>query len=163
MSLFLIIKGRQSSYSATTKNLMGSADNYSPMGDIATLISTYRLDSFQAQALAAPFTKPETNTVVFSMKLYSAPGPDGFGPQFYQTNWSLVKGKLLEFMTAWHQSDIVLQGVNKSFMVHLQKIYAVQHPKDFPSHSRIACLSSQPDARLPNSSALFNRWFMLNT
>ena len=66
------------------RDLLGVACPASPHLDLHSLVQSTSLDSTQAAALAAPFTLAELRTAVFSMNDNSSPGPDGFGPAFFQ-------------------------------------------------------------------------------
>ncbi|CAO2152766.1 unnamed protein product [Urochloa humidicola] len=51
----------------------------------------------------------------------SAPGPDGFGPNFYRAAWPTVKDRVMGFLHAFHQGTADLERANCSYMVLFPK------------------------------------------
>lgn len=55
------------------------------------------------------------------MNRCSVPGPDGFGPSFYKAAWATVGQDVMEFLQAFHGSQIQLERLNRSHMVLIPK------------------------------------------
>jgi hypothetical protein len=51
--------------------------------DLASFVASTSLDSYQAASLSIPFSLDENRTALFSMNDNASPGPDGFGPAFF--------------------------------------------------------------------------------
>jgi hypothetical protein len=51
--------------------------------DLASLVSSTSLDSYQAASLSTPFSLDEIRTALFSINDNASPGPDCFGPAFF--------------------------------------------------------------------------------
>lgn len=86
--------------------------------DLAPL---YTGSSSPSSTITDPFTEAETKLALLSMNKNSAPGPDGFGPAFYQAAWASVKVQVMEFMQAYHRGDVELERINCSHMVLIPK------------------------------------------
>jgi hypothetical protein len=55
------------------------------------------------------------------MNKHSAPGPDGFGPRFYSVAWGTIRNEVLKFLNIFHQGEVDLDRINRSYMVLLPK------------------------------------------
>ena len=57
------------------------------------------------------------------MKVDIAPGPDGFIPLLFRTNWDLdlFKDDLLSFLNAFHSGTADLERINKAYLALLPK------------------------------------------
>lgn len=75
----------------------------------------------QGDALLAPFTAQEARSTVRAMNRDSAPGPDGFGPSFFQVAWEAVEAKLMSFLSAFHGHAVQLERINRAYIVLLPK------------------------------------------
>lgn len=71
--------------------------------------------------LSAPFTREEIRAALFGMNVQSSPGPDGFGPSFYRTFWSVVETDVLELFSSFYNGELDLDGLNRAFLVLLPK------------------------------------------
>jgi len=71
--------------------------------------------------LIAPFSELEAFEALKSMDRSSAPGPDGFGPSFYRAAWSSIKSQVMAFLQAFHQRQVQLERINRSYMVLIPK------------------------------------------
>jgi hypothetical protein len=80
----------------------------------------------------------ELRTILFSMKVDAAPGPDGFTPLFFRANWHLVKDDMFSFLNDFHNGSADLERVNKSFLALLPKKAASQPRTTELSPSRTA-------------------------
>jgi hypothetical protein len=57
-----------------------------------------RLSAEENDALSITFSPEELDAVLESMKLDSAPGPDGFPVTFFKRFWGTLKGTVLEIL-----------------------------------------------------------------
>ena len=71
--------------------------------------------------LIGVFTEEEARQALFSMDNNSAPGPDGFGLAFFRATWNETKGKIMDFLHAFHRGDAQLERINRSHVVLLPK------------------------------------------
>jgi len=67
-----------------------NSSNALPSLNIASQVS---LD--ESVELIKPITEHEIREVVFHMDPYKAPGPDGFGPSFFQHHWPIIGEKVV--------------------------------------------------------------------
>jgi hypothetical protein len=72
-------------------------------------------------ALLATFSTAEVKVALRSMNRHSAPEPDGFGLAFYVAAWDTVMPQVMPFMTAFHDGQVQLERINRSFMALLPK------------------------------------------
>jgi len=71
-------------------------------------------------ALTAPFTAVEAWAAIKGKDRNSAPGPDGFGPSFYNAIWPTTRAPVMKFLQGFYGCNIDLQRVNRAFMVMIQ-------------------------------------------
>ena len=121
--------------------LLGQADQCSDMPELAPLLSCTTLTTGQAAALVEPFSLDELKTILFPMKIDTAPGPDGFTPLFFRANWELVKHDLLAFLNAFHAGTADLERVNKAYLALLPKKAASLLAKDYRPISLQNCVT----------------------
>jgi hypothetical protein len=60
-----------------------------------------------------------------------APGPNGFGPNFYKAAWNTIKGSVLTLLKDFHNGGISLECINRSFLVLIPKKLRASKIKDF--------------------------------
>lgn len=84
-----------------------------------------------ANQLLAPVTASEARAAVRSMNAASAPGPDGFGPSFYNVAWSEVGSDVMAFLHAFHHRSAELDRVNRVHIVLLPKRPGATEPSTF--------------------------------
>ncbi|MFS9531640.1 hypothetical protein Q6247_26080, partial [Klebsiella pneumoniae] len=58
--------------------------------------------------------RQEGRAAVKQMNKYSAPGPDGFGPSFYEATWSFSEEKVMDFLTAFENGTVDLERLNRA-------------------------------------------------
>ena len=63
----------------------------------------------------------EVKKVVFSMKAYKAPRPDGFPPTFFQHYWEVIKNELICATRDFFKMRKMLKRINKSFIALIPK------------------------------------------
>lgn len=62
-------------------------------------------------SLLTPFTKAEFYLALKQMHLDKAPGPDGFGPAFYQIFWELTGDDIFREGVSWLEQGMFLHGL----------------------------------------------------
>jgi hypothetical protein len=55
------------------------------------------------------------------MNRNSAPGPDGFSLSFYKSAWNIIKPEIMYLLHHFHQGDVELTWINRSYMVLIPK------------------------------------------
>lgn len=110
-------------------SLLGSpATTCCPLPNLVDLMDTGRLYSNEAHALAQPFTEADIRSALCSMRVDSAPGPDGFGPKFFPENWNLLKMDIMQFIQDFQAGRAGLRGINQVYIALLPKKPDAQHP-----------------------------------
>lgn len=67
-------------------------------------------------------TPDEIFNAVSSLKKESAPGPDGFGANFYQTYWSIVKQDVINAVLEFFSKDWLHPNYNSNTLVLIPKV-----------------------------------------
>ncbi|WVZ62463.1 hypothetical protein U9M48_012212 [Paspalum notatum var. saurae] len=73
------------------------------------------------ELLVAPFCEEEVRSAIFQMKRNTAPGPDGFPPEFYQVFWSVIKEDLMALFVYFHRGTLPLHSLNFGTIILLPK------------------------------------------
>jgi hypothetical protein len=73
----------------------------------------------------------ELSAALFSMDMFSNPGPDGFGPSFYKAFWLNLKNFLLDGLADCHEGRLDLDGLNRAHLVLLPKGEGVRKADGF--------------------------------
>ena len=81
-------------------------------------------NTISTAALLAPFSCSEAHAAIRGMNAHSAPGPDGFGPSFYKAAWSTVRPRLMALLESFHNLDVELERINRSYIVLIPKAAA---------------------------------------
>ncbi|KAK1618615.1 hypothetical protein QYE76_024132 [Lolium multiflorum] len=123
----------QSYYTA----LLGSVTPTTWRFDISML---YPTNGVLPEGLTTPFTPEEVKGAFFTMNKQSSPGPDGFGPAFFNTFWPTVSQDVLEVFSSFFDGSIDLTRINRAFLVLLPKIDAAVHPSQFRPISLQNCI-----------------------
>ncbi|WVZ96321.1 hypothetical protein U9M48_041976 [Paspalum notatum var. saurae] len=63
----------------------------------------------------------EVRRAIFDMKQNTAPGPDGFPPEFYQVFWNTIKDDLMAMFTEFHKGSLPLHSLNFGTIILLPK------------------------------------------
>jgi len=87
---------------------------------------SYRDDIPQVTAeendlLVAEFTEEEIRGAIFQMNHNTAPGPDGFPPEFYQVFWNVIKDDLMALFTDFHKGELPLHSLNFGTIILIPK------------------------------------------
>ncbi|WVZ82090.1 LOW QUALITY PROTEIN: hypothetical protein U9M48_029392 [Paspalum notatum var. saurae] len=100
------------------KNMFGSHDNNSVVMD-----ESYRNDipQLENEMLIAPFTEEEVKLAIFQMKHNTAPGPDGFPPEFYQCFWNIIKDDLMAMFIDFHNETLPIHSLNFGTIILIPK------------------------------------------
>ena len=80
------------------------------------------LSASMLDSLIEPFTELEVKRVVDEMKSNSAPGPNGFGVQFFKTFWPVIKGDLLAMFDDFHKGALDIKRLNYGVITPVPKV-----------------------------------------
>lgn len=72
--------------------------------------------------LEEPFLPQEIDTVIKSLPNDKSPGPDGFSNEFLNASWPTIQDDFYNLYAAFHQGNICLKSINKSFITLIPKI-----------------------------------------
>lgn len=64
----------------------------------------------------------EVKNALFSMKPWTAPGPDGFPPSFYQKSWKIIGLDLIQFVKDVWQNPSIVAEFNKTDVCLIPKV-----------------------------------------
>ncbi|RVW47466.1 putative ribonuclease H protein [Vitis vinifera] len=90
--------------------------------------------------LDSPFSEVEIYNAIFQLDKDKAPGPDGFTIAVFQDCWDVIKDDLVRVFAEFHNSGIINQNTNASFIVLLPKKSQSKKISDFRPISLITCL-----------------------
>ncbi|RVW63564.1 Transposon TX1 uncharacterized 149 kDa protein [Vitis vinifera] len=93
-----------------------------------------------ASRLDSPFAEAEIFNAIFQLDRDKAPGPDGFTIAVFQDCWNVIKEDLVRVFAEFHNSGIINQNTNASFIVLLPKKSQSKKISDFRPISLITCL-----------------------
>lgn len=68
------------------------------------------------------FQKNEIKKVIFSMRSESAPGPNGFGVQFFKSFWEVIKPDLMLMFDDWFKGGLDLKRLSYGVITLLPKV-----------------------------------------
>ncbi|RVX21544.1 putative ribonuclease H protein [Vitis vinifera] len=92
-----------------------------------------------ASRLDSPFAEAEIFNAIFQLDRDKAPGPDGFTIAVFQDCWDVIKEDLVRVFAEFHNSEIINQNTNASFIVLLPKKSQSKKISDFKPISLITC------------------------
>lgn len=106
------------------KNLFEFKFNWSPPEQTKVMFPCMQ-DSVKHR-LGDAIKDEEVKKDIFAVKPWKAPGPDGFLVGFYQKSWSIVRGKVCDFVKqAWNNPGSIAK-VNKTDICLIPKVF---HPQ----------------------------------
>jgi hypothetical protein len=76
---------------------------------------------FNLEALGAPIHREEIDTIVKRLPSDKAPGPDGFNGLFIKKCWNIIKNDFYQLCQDFFEGNIILEGINNSFIVLISK------------------------------------------
>lgn len=74
-----------------------------------------------ADELVQPFSEQEIFQAIKHMDKNSAPGPDGFGPGFFQAAWAMIKPDILHLLQSFYDETADMERINRAFIVLIPK------------------------------------------
>ncbi|WVZ53969.1 hypothetical protein U9M48_004850 [Paspalum notatum var. saurae] len=80
-----------------------------------------QVSELENEILVSPFSEEEVKMAVFQMKHNTAPGPNGFQVEFYQTFWINIKEDLMALFTEFHKGTLPLHSLNFGTIILLPK------------------------------------------
>ena len=72
--------------------------------------------------LVNPVLEEEIKVAIFGMKPYKAPGPDGYQPIFYQSQWQKVGQSVCRYVRDVFAGNINIAPINQSHVVLIPKV-----------------------------------------
>ncbi|RVW91061.1 Transposon TX1 uncharacterized 149 kDa protein [Vitis vinifera] len=93
-----------------------------------------------ASRLDSPFAEIEIFNAIFQLDRDKTPGLDGFTIAVFQDYWDVIKEDLVRVFAEFHNSRIINQNTNTSFIVLLPKKSQSKKISDFRPISLITCL-----------------------
>ena len=82
--------------------------------DVAAL---YPAPNYDLSDLVAPFNEDEAMQAMLCMNINNAPGPDGFGPAWYSSAWSVAKEDVMQLLWAFQHGVADLNRINRAHIV----------------------------------------------
>ena len=104
------------------KNLFGSKPTCNMRLADSFWHGRQNLSANMLDALIRPFTELEVKHVVDEMKSNSAPGPNGFGVQFFKTFWSVITGDLLAMFDDFYKGELDIKRLNYCVITLVPKV-----------------------------------------
>jgi hypothetical protein len=106
---------------------LGTAVGISMQFDLQTIVSPCsNLDQ-----LCLPFTREEIDSVVCSLPVDKAPGPDGFNTTFFERACPIIKHDMYNFCEEFFQLKVDLESVNNSYITLVPKKDDLEKVNDF--------------------------------
>lgn len=107
-------------------------------GDIQQAIRR-PLSEDQIASLGRPSSETEIKDTIFSLARGKAPGPDGFGVEFFKSNWDLVGPLMVEAVKDFFVTGRLLREINSTILVLIPKIPNATSVNDYRP---IACCNT---------------------
>ncbi|KAL6321948.1 hypothetical protein AAG906_035857 [Vitis piasezkii] len=89
-----------------------------------------------ASRLDSPFAEVEIFNAIFQLDRDKAPRPDGFTIAVFQDCWDVIKEDLVRVFAEFHNSGIINQNTNASFIQKSCRASKRSTTRDHPLHSR---------------------------
>lgn len=103
------------------KKLFGPPDNNFVSMDVTLCDNIPQVSPQENEFLVASFSENEIKEAIFQMKSNTAPGPDGFPPEFYQVFWNVIKEDLIALFEEFHRGSLSLHSLNYGTIILLPK------------------------------------------
>lgn len=81
--------------------------------------------------LIKPFSEEEVKAAIFEMKSDSAPGPNGFGAQFFKTFWTLIKDDYMSMFKDLFEGHLDLGRLNYGVITLVPKTQEPNNIKQY--------------------------------
>lgn len=105
-----------------------SASHRQPLHSV---VSYPPIDSNTLQGLGAPVTLDEVKRALFSMGNYKSPGPDGFHPIFFKSQWEVVGPSIYNFVQQTFENPAIIGDINHTLLTPIPKVHDPSRPSDF--------------------------------
>lgn len=89
------------------------------------------IDPMYMEQLAGPVTDDEVRATIFGMKPYKAPGPDGYQPIFYQSQWQVIGQSVCSYIREVLAGNVDMSRINHSYLVLIPKIQTPEYLHQF--------------------------------
>jgi len=89
------------------------------------------IDQVLRDQLLEPVADEEVRKALFDMKSCKAPGPDGYQPYFYRSQWHVIGGSVCRFTRQIFEVTIDIAAINQSFLVLIPKVPHPEFPHQF--------------------------------
>jgi hypothetical protein len=90
-----------------------------------------QLSDSDRSCLTAPFSVEEIKKVIFEMKHNSAPGPDGFPAEFFQTFWDTIQLDIVQLFNDFYKGSLKIERLNYGVVTLLPKVDNAADMKNF--------------------------------
>ncbi|XP_026419847.1 uncharacterized protein LOC113315813 [Papaver somniferum] len=88
----------------------------------------YLKDNEQLEAIPS---EQEIHQALMTMEPWTSPGPDGFPPGFYQTQWQVVNADVCKMIKSFFHSGFLVQQLNNTIVSLIPKVQIANKPKYF--------------------------------
>jgi hypothetical protein len=105
-------------------------ENLSQQEEVINLFSPKVTDEMNDR-LCCDFTDEEISDALFQIGPIKAPGPYGLPARFFQRNWGVMKGDIVDAVKRFFAEGIMPEGVNETSIVFIPKITNPTEVKDF--------------------------------
>jgi hypothetical protein len=89
------------------------------------------IDQNHINQLEAPILDDEIKAAIFGMKPYKAPGPDGYQPIFYQSQWHVIGQSVCRYVRDIFTSNKDMSRINHSYLVLIPKVQMPEYLHQF--------------------------------
>eukprot|EP00258_Populus_trichocarpa_P027694 XP_024443713.1 uncharacterized protein LOC112324533 [Populus trichocarpa] len=89
------------------------------------------IDQNHINQLEAPILDDEIKAAIFGMKPYKAPGPDGYQPIFYQSQWHVIGQSFCRYVRDIFTSNKDMSRINHSYLVLIPKVQMPEYLHQF--------------------------------
>lgn len=89
------------------------------------------IDPGHMEQLVSPVLDDEVKTTIFKMKPYKAPGPDGYQPISYQSQWKVVGQSFCRYIREVFTGNMEMSQINHSYLVLILKTQMPEYLHQF--------------------------------